>query len=59
MEKLRLLGVLCMAVIALASAFMGSNDPLLSNLINAVFIISCGVIGIWLLRKINPSENMG
>ena len=59
MNKSHQLGVLCIAVIAFASAFTSSNDPHLSNLLNAVFIISCGVIGIWLLRKINPSENPG
>ena len=58
MEKLRLLGVLCISVIALASACMISNDPLVSNLVNAVFIISCGVIGISLLRTINLSETL-
>lgn len=56
MEKLRLLGVLCMFVIALVSASTTSNDPLASNLLNAVFIISCGVIGVWLLRKMTVRE---
>ena len=56
MEKLRLLGVLCIFVIALVSASTTSNDPLASNLLNAIFIISCGVIGVWLLRKIGTHE---
>ena len=56
MEKVRLLGVLCIFVIALVSASTTSNDPLASNLLNAVFILSCGVIGVWLLRKIGPRE---
>ena len=51
MEKLSLLGVLCMSGIALASACTISNDPLVSNLVNAVFIISCCVVGVWMLRK--------
>ena len=55
MEKLRLLGVLCICVIALVSASANSNNPLVSNLLNTVFIISCGVIGLWLLRKTNLS----
>jgi hypothetical protein len=51
MERLRLLGILCICVIALVSASTNANDPLASGLLNAVFIISCGVIGVWLLRK--------
>lgn len=58
MEKLRLVGVLCICVIALVSVSANSNDPLVSSLLNAVFIISCGVIGVWLLRKINLSETL-
>lgn len=58
MEKLRLLGVLCMFVIALVSASTTSNDPLASNLLNAVFIISCAVIGVWLLRKMTARETL-
>ena len=56
MEKLRLLGALCICVIALVSASANSNHPLVSNLLNTVFIISCGVIGLWLLRKTNLSD---
>jgi len=56
MEKLRLLGVLCIFVIAIVSASTTSNDPLASSLLNAVFIISCGVIGVWLLRKMTVRE---
>ena len=58
MEKFRLLGVLCICVIALVSASAHSNNPLVSNLLNTVFIISCGVIGLWLLRKTNLSETL-
>jgi len=56
MEKLRLLGILCISVIALVSASINSNDPLVSNLLNIAFIISCVVIGVWLLRKTNLRE---
>jgi hypothetical protein len=58
MEKLRLLGVLCICVIVLVSVSTNSNDPLVSSLLNTVFIISCGVIGVWLLRKTNLSESL-
>ena len=58
MEKLRLLGALCICVIALVSVSISSNDPLVSSLLNTVFIISCGVIGILLLRKTNLSESL-
>ena len=58
MEKLRLLGVLCICVIALVSVSTNSTDPLASSLLNTVFIISCGVIGVWLLRKTDLSENL-
>jgi len=56
MEKLRLLGVLCIFVIALVSALTNANDPLVSGLLNTVFIISCGVTGVWLLRIKGLSE---
>ena len=56
MEKLRLFGVLCISVIALVSASANSNDPFVSNLLNTVFIISCIVIGVWLLHRTNLSE---
>ena len=56
MEKLRLLGVLCICVIALVSVSTNSNDPLVSSLLNTAFIISCGVTGVWLLRKTNLSQ---
>lgn len=58
MKKLYLLGVLCICVIALVSASMNTNDPLASGLLNTVFIISCAVIGVWLLRKTNSSETL-
>ena len=58
MEKLRLLGVLCICGIALVSASTNSPDPLVSGLLNAVFITSCGVIGVWLLRKIGLSKSL-
>ena len=51
MEKFRLLGVVCISAIALVSASMNSNDPLASTLLNAVFITSCGMLGLWLLHK--------
>jgi len=35
---------------------MNTNDPFASGLLNTIFIISCGVIGLWLLRKANLSE---
>jgi len=56
MEKLRLLGILFISVIALVSASMNSSDPLVSNLLNIAFIVSCVVIGVWLLRKTNLRE---
>lgn len=56
MEKLRLLGILGISVIALVSASTNSNDPLVSNLLNIVFIVSCVVIGVWLLRQTNLRE---
>lgn len=57
MEKLRLLGVLCIYAIALVSALTDSNNPVASSLLNTVFIISCGVIGVWLLRKTSFIES--
>jgi len=56
MEKSRMLGVLCICVIALVCASMNANDPLASDLLNTAFIISCGVIGVWLLRKTDLSK---
>ena len=56
MKKSSLLGVLCIGVIALVSASTNANSPLASGLLNTVFIISCGVIGVWLLRKTELSE---
>ena len=32
------------------------NDTLSSEFLDTVFIISCGVLGVWLLRKTNLSE---
>jgi len=58
MKKSGLLGVLCIGVIALASASTNANDPLASGLLFAVFIISCGVIGVLLLRKANLFPNL-
>lgn len=58
MEKFRLLGVVCICAIALVSASINSNNPLASTLLNAVFIISCGVIGLWLLHKTNLSNTL-
>jgi len=50
------LGVACICVIALVSASINTNDPFASGLLSTIFIISCGVIGLWLLRKANLSE---
>ena len=58
MERFRLLGVVCICAIALVSASINSNNPLASTLLNAVFIISCGVIGLWLLHKTNLSNTL-
>lgn len=58
MEKLRLLGVLCICVIAFISASTNANDLLAASLLNTVFIISCGVLGVWLLRKTTLSETL-
>jgi hypothetical protein len=35
---------------------MNADDPFASGLLNTIFIISCGVIGVWLLHKTNLSE---
>ena len=53
-----MLGVACICVIALVSASMNANDPFASGLLNTVFIISCGVIGVWLLRKTDLSQTL-
>ena len=58
MKKLLLLGVLCICVIALVGASMNGNIPLDSGLLNTVLIISCGVIGVFLLRKASLSQTM-
>jgi hypothetical protein len=58
MKKSHLLGALCICVIALVSASTNPNDPLSSGLLNTVFILSCGVIGVLLLRKANLSQTM-
>ena len=58
MGKLRLLGVLCICIIALVSVLTNSNDPLVSSLLNIVFIVSCAVIGFLLLRKTNLAESL-
>ncbi len=55
MEKLRLLGALCACAIVLVSAVTSSNDPHTSFLLNTVFIVTCGAIGLWLLRITNIS----
>ena len=54
----RLLGVVCIGVIALVSASTNANDLLASDLLYAVFISSCGVIGVLLLRKANLSPTL-
>ena len=58
MKKSGLLGVLCVCVIALVSASVNANAALSSGFLNTVFIISCGVIGVWLLRKTDLSETL-
>ena len=50
------MGVACICVIALVSASMNANDPFASGLLDTFFIISCGVMGVWLLHKTNLSE---
>ena len=35
---------------------MNANNPLASGLLNTIFILSCGVIGVWLLRKTDLSQ---
>ena len=56
MKKSSLSGVLCICVVVLVSASANATDPLVSGLLNTVFIISCGVIGVWLLRKTDLSQ---
>ena len=58
MKKSSLLGVLCIGVIALVSASTNANSPLASGLLNTVFIISCGVMGVFLLRKTDLSQTL-
>ena len=53
-----MLGVLCIDVIALVSATTNANNPLASGLLYPVFIISCGVTGVLLLRKANLSPTL-
>ena len=50
------MGVACICVIALVSASINVNDPFAAGLLNTIFIIGCGVIGVWLLHKTNLSE---
>jgi len=57
-KKFRLLGVLCICVIALVIVSTNSNDPLVSSLLDIVFIISSAVLGLLLLRKTNISESL-
>ncbi len=53
------MGVLCICVITLVgAASTNANDPLASGLLYAVFIISCGVLGVWLLRKTDLSQTL-
>ena len=58
MKKLHLLGALCICVIAPVSASTNANTPLSPDLLNTFFIISCGVIGVFLLRKVNLSQTL-
>jgi hypothetical protein len=55
MEKLSLLGI---CVIALVSALVNTSDPFAMGLLNTVFIISCGVMGVLLLRKADLCQNL-
>ena len=50
--------ILCICVIVLVGTSMNANTPLGSGLLNTVFITSCGVIGIFLLRKANLNQTM-
>ena len=56
MKKSLLPGVLCICVIALVSASTNANYPLALGLLNTVFLLSCGVMGVLLLRKVNLSQ---
>ena len=56
MKKLLLLGVLCICVIALVSALTNAGNSLVLGLLNTVLLISCGVVGLLLLRKANLSQ---
>lgn len=58
MKKLSLFGVLCICLITIVSASTHANDPFASDLLNTVFIISCGVLGVLLLRKANLSQTL-
>jgi hypothetical protein len=58
MKNSGLLGVLCIGVIALVSASANAIDPFASGLLFAVFISSCGAIGVLLLRKANLSRTL-
>ena len=58
MKKSSLSGVLCICVIALVSASTKATDLLASGLLNTVFMISCGVLGVWLLRKTDLSQTL-
>jgi hypothetical protein len=55
-KKPLLLGVLCICVIALVSTSTNASSPLVLGLLNTVLLISCGVIGLLLLRKANLSQ---
>jgi len=58
MKKLRLFGLLllCAVALILVHALAKADDPLASGLLDTVFIISCAVIGVFLLRKANPGQ---
>ena len=58
MNKSSLPGVLIICAIALVSASTNANDPLASGLLNTIFIISCGMLGVWLLRKTDLSQTL-
>ena len=56
MKNLLLLGVLCICVIVLVNVSTNASNSLVLGLLNTVLLISCGVIGLLLLRKANLSQ---
>ena len=56
--KSRLLGILCICVIALVATSTNANGPLASGLLNTVFILSCAVLGVVLLREAHLTQTL-